>query len=70
MLGQGRLRVDEIQGLLADAVGDQAPAFAQMLPRCTERLVVDFGRALRARGDLAAGQPADKAFIDGLYEEE
>jgi antitoxin VapB len=31
---------------------------------------VDFCRALRSRANPAAGLPADKAFIDGLYGEE
>ncbi len=31
---------------------------------------VDFCRALRARANSAAGKPADKAFIDSLYETE
>jgi antitoxin VapB len=30
---------------------------------------VDFCRSLRARANPSAGQPADKAFIDGLYED-
>ena len=28
---------------------------------------MEFARALRQRGNPAAGQPADKAFIDSLY---
>ena len=31
---------------------------------------VAFCRALRAKGDAAAARPADKAFIDSLYEED
>jgi antitoxin VapB len=30
---------------------------------------VAFAKALRARGTMANGQPADKAFIDGLYDQ-
>ena len=33
-------------------------------------LGVDFCRKLRARGNPAKALPADKAFIDGLYEAE
>jgi antitoxin VapB len=29
---------------------------------------VAFAKALRSRGKVASGQPADKAFIDGLYD--
>ncbi len=39
------------------------------VPSLVER-GVDFCRALRAQADAAAGSPADKAFIDGLYEGE
>jgi antitoxin VapB len=29
---------------------------------------VAFAKALRSRSKIASGQPADKAFIDGLYD--
>jgi antitoxin VapB len=31
---------------------------------------VDFARRLRARASAAGGRPADKAFIDSLYEDD
>ena len=31
---------------------------------------VEFARRLRARGNAAGGRPADKAFIDSLYEDD
>lgn len=30
---------------------------------------VAFAKALRSRSNIATGQPADKAFIDGLYDQ-
>jgi antitoxin VapB len=39
----------------------------QAVPSLVEK-GVDFCRALRARADAAGGLPADKAFIDSLYE--
>jgi antitoxin VapB len=30
---------------------------------------VAFAKALRARGKITKGEPADKAFIDGLYDQ-
>jgi antitoxin VapB len=39
------------------------------VPSLVER-GVDFCRALREQANPAGGQPADKAFIDGLYEDQ
>lgn len=41
---------------------------ARAHPTLVER-GVEFARALRASGDRQAARPADKPFIDGLYEE-
>ena len=41
---------------------------ARALPTLVEQ-GIEFARALRASGDRLAAQPADKPFIDSLYEE-
>lgn len=42
---------------------------ASRVSRLWYELGVQFCRDLRARGDSAKGQPADKAFRDSLYED-
>ena len=47
------------------SVADSAPAKPSLV-----ELGMKFAEALRAKGDRSKGLPADKAFIDSLYEDE
>lgn len=70
--------VDELAGLLAAIRKvSKTEAVRQALEHELERVGarpslvqqgVDFCRALRARGNPERAQPADRAFIDSLYE--
>jgi hypothetical protein len=47
----------------------QAPGSPEARPSLVE-ISMEFARAVRAKGDPSKGLPADKEFIDSLYEGE
>ena len=66
------LREEEIAAVEAS---EMAPSFeyleAEFEPAGASvvQVGVDFGRKLRARGDVGTGRPADKAFRDSLFDD-